>query len=75
VEGTTGWAIGTDGASGAGSASAAELYEKLEHHVLPLYAGNRERWIFMMKESISKIACYFNTHRMMRRYAAEAYLR
>jgi starch phosphorylase len=29
----------------------------------------------MMKEGISKIACYFNTHRMMRRYAAEAYLR
>jgi starch phosphorylase len=75
VEGTTGWAIGTDGASGAGSASAAELYEKLEHHVLPLYVNDRARWIFMMKESIGKIACYFNTHRMMRRYAAEAYLR
>jgi starch phosphorylase len=29
----------------------------------------------MMKESISKIASYFNTHRMMRRYATEAYLR
>jgi glycogen phosphorylase len=28
-----------------------------------------------MKESISKIASYFNTHRMMRRYATEAYLR
>jgi starch phosphorylase len=29
----------------------------------------------MMKQSISKIAGYFNTQRMMRRYAAEAYLR
>jgi starch phosphorylase len=29
----------------------------------------------MMKQSISKIASYFNSHRMMRRYAAEAYLR
>jgi starch phosphorylase len=75
VEGVTGWAIGTDGASGAANASAAELYDKLEHQVLPLYANDRARWIFMMKESISKIACYFNTHRMMRRYAAEAYLR
>jgi starch phosphorylase len=28
----------------------------------------------MMKQAISKIACYFNTQRMMRRYAAEAYL-
>lgn len=29
----------------------------------------------MMKQSISKIANYFNSHRMMRRYVAEAYLR
>jgi starch phosphorylase len=43
--------------------------------VLPLYSTDRARWIFMMKESISKIASYFNTHRMMRRYATEAYLR
>jgi starch phosphorylase len=80
VEGTTGWAVGTDGAlsvreGGAANASAADLYEKLEQQVLPLYSNDRGRWIFMMKESISKIACYFNTHRMMRRYAAEAYLR
>ncbi len=75
VEGTTGWAIGVDGASGAANASAADLYDKLERQVLPLYFQDRTRWIFMMKHSISKIACYFNTHRMMRRYAAEAYLR
>ena len=43
--------------------------------MLPLYTGNRARWIFMMKESISKIGAYFNSQRMMRRYAAEAYLR
>jgi starch phosphorylase len=29
----------------------------------------------MMGQAISKVACYFNTQRMMRRYAAEAYLR
>jgi starch phosphorylase len=75
VEGTTGWAIGRDGTSGAANAGAADLYDKLEHQVLPLYTTDRARWIFMMKESISKIASYFNTHRMMRRYATEAYLR
>ena len=75
VEGTTGWAIGRDGTSGAANAGAADLYDKLEHQVLPLYSTDRARWIFMMKESISKIASYFNTHRMMRRYATEAYLR
>jgi starch phosphorylase len=75
VEGTNGWAIGVDGGVGAAHAGPADLYEKLERQVLPLYANDRARWIFMMKQSIGKIACYFNTHRMMRRYAAEAYLR
>jgi starch phosphorylase len=68
IEGVTGWAI-DDGTN------ADPLYDKLEHVVLPLYAGSRKDWIWMMKQAISKIACYFNSHRMMRRYAAEAYLR
>ena len=68
IEGVTGWAI-TDGND------ATPLYEKLEHVVLPLYYNDRSHWTWMMKQSISKIACYFNSHRMMRRYAAEAYLR
>jgi glycogen phosphorylase len=29
----------------------------------------------MMKQAIGNIACYFNSQRMMRRYATEAYLR
>ena len=29
----------------------------------------------MMKQAIGNITSYFNTHRMMRRYATEAYLR
>jgi starch phosphorylase len=29
----------------------------------------------MMKQAIAQIASYFNSHRMMRRYATEAYLR
>jgi starch phosphorylase len=68
IEGVTGWSIddGTD---------AGPLYDKLEHVVLPLYYNERTQWIWMMKQAVSKIACYFNSHRMMRRYAAEAYLR
>ena len=81
IEGVTGWAIGHDGdagghhAEGAAAASAEDLYTKLEHVVLPLYHHDRERWTWMMRQAISKIACYFNTQRMMRRYAAEAYIR
>ena len=46
----------------------------IEKVVLPLYYEDRARWIWMMKQSISKIGSYFNSTRMMRRYAAEAYL-
>ena len=75
IEGVTGWSIGQDGSPGQARATAQDLYRKLESIVLPLYYNDRARWIWMMKQSISKIACYFNTQRMMRRYAAEAYLR
>jgi starch phosphorylase len=75
IEGVTGWSIGQDGSPGQARANAQDLYQKLESVVLPLYYHDRGRWIWMMKQSISKIAGYFNTQRMMRRYAAEAYLR
>ena len=75
IEGVTGWSIGQDGGPKQARATAQDLYRKLESIVLPLYYNDRARWIWMMKQSISKIACYFNTQRMMRRYAAEAYLR
>jgi starch phosphorylase len=80
IEGVTGWAVGHDGGSmghhdGAAMATAEDLYSKLEQVVLPLYYHDRERWTWMMRQAIAKIACYFNTQRMMRRYAAEAYIR
>jgi starch phosphorylase len=74
IDGTTGWAIG-DADLGTADDDAEDLYRKLEGAVLPLYYGDRARWIWMMKQSISKIASYFNSQRMMRRYASEAYLR
>ena len=72
IEGVTGWAIKGD-PPGAGDASA--LLDKLQSVVLPLYYRDRARWIWMMKESISKIGATFNSQRMMRRYATEAYMR
>lgn len=71
IEGVTGWAIGGDDPDG----HAEDLYRKLEHVVLPLYYEDRTRWIWMMKQSISKIGSYFNSQRMMRRYVTEAYVR
>jgi starch phosphorylase len=54
---------------------AASLYDKLGRIVLPLYYDDPPRWRWMMKQAIGNIAYYFNSQRMMRRYASEAYLR
>lgn len=54
---------------------ARDLYAKLEHVVLPLYHDDRAGWINIMKGAIGKNAAVFNSHRMIRRYAAEAYIK
>jgi len=72
IEGVTGWGIG-DG--GPGVNDAAALYDKLEQVVLPLYYDDRSGWVSVMKGAITKNASFFNSHRMMRRYASEAYVR
>ena len=74
IEGVTGWSVG-DGRKADDNSDAASLYHKLEHVVLPRYYHHRSGWISLMKQVISKNASFFNSHRMMRRYAAEAYLR
>lgn len=73
IEGVTGWAIGMD--DRRNDDDALQLYEKLENAVLPLYHDDHSRWVWMMKQAISKVAPRFNSQRMMRRYASEAYLR
>jgi len=73
IEGVTGWAIGDDAVGRDGDDGWA-LYDKLERVVLPLYATDRSAWVSVMKGAITKNASFFNSHRMMRRYAAEAYL-
>ena len=73
IEGVTGWAIGADGVA-SDESHAASLYEKLGTIVLPLWYGDREGWVHVMKGAIGRNANFFNSHRMMRHYAAEAYL-
>jgi starch phosphorylase len=72
VDGVTGWSIPSIGAE---ASDAGALYDKLRDVVLPLFHGDRGRWIWMMKQAISKIGPSFNSHRMMRRYVTEAYMR
>ena len=72
-EGITGWAIGEDGSPA--TEHARSLYGKLETAILPLWYQDRSGWIRMMKQCIARIGGHFHSQRMMRRYAAEAYLR
>jgi glycogen phosphorylase len=74
LEGVTGWAVGEDSPTANGH-DAMALYDKLEQVILPLWYDDRPGWTTVMKGAISKNAAYFNSHRMMRRYATEAYLR
>ncbi len=79
VEGVTGWSIGpSPNESLSGDERKAreldDLYNKLSYIIIPMFYDRRDEWMEMMKDSIGKIAYYFNSHRMMRRYASEAYL-
>lgn len=75
IEGITGWAIGGDGGTQSAGDDAASLYDKLERVVLPMYYDDRTAWIRVMKGAIAKNGAIFTSHRMVRRYAADAYMR
>jgi len=79
VEGFTGWAIGPfpnqiSDERERKKREIADLYNKMEYLIIPKFYEQRDDWINMMKNSIGKIAYYFNSHRMMRSYATDAYL-
>lgn len=80
IEGFSGWSIGPAPTEATLTAStddidAEDLYNKLENLVIPTYYEQRKIWVRMMQNAIGKNAYYFNTHRMMRRYVTEAYIR
>jgi starch phosphorylase len=80
IEGNTGWSIGPEPTEIAPDEKANEidisdLYSKLENIIIPTFYQDSDKWISMMKGAIGKNAYYFNTHRMMRRYVTEAYIR
>ncbi len=80
IEGYTGWSIGPapteiEPDTNMNRIDAADLYDKLAKTIIPLYYKDRKMWIRMMQNAIGKNAYYFNSHRMMRRYVTEAYIR
>lgn len=79
IEGVTGWSIGPDALNQTkpeemAHEDAMDLYQKLRHVIAPMFYQDRERWIDMMRQSIAFNASFFNTHRMVQQYAANAYV-
>ncbi len=77
IENVTGWSIGPqpdqqlDG--NTDEIDARDLYNKLESSVLPMFYGDRQKWVKIMKHSIAINASFFNTHRMIQQYVLNAY--
>jgi len=79
IEGVNGWAIGPSPTAPIGEderrrIEIKDLYNKLEYLIVPKFYHDRDGWREIMKSSIAKTTYYFHSHRMMRRYASEAYL-
>jgi glycogen phosphorylase len=76
IEGVTGWSIGsrTMTQESDQNEEARELYQKLRWTIVPLYYQSRDRWIDVMRHTIAFNASFFNTHRMVQQYAANAYV-
>lgn len=79
IEGVTGWSIGPGATDpyhreDANRLDAQDLYRKLRAVILPMYYGDRDRWMDVMRQTIAFNASFFNTHRMAQQYAANAYV-
>jgi starch phosphorylase len=79
LEGITGWSIGPSPEATVTEEERRrleleDLFSKLRYIIAPKFYDDRDAWVEMMKNSIGKVAYYFNTHRMMRRYITDAYL-
>jgi starch phosphorylase len=77
IEGVTGWAIGENArgleSSSERSKDAMSLYDKLEQAVLPMFYGDRDRFLNVMLHAIALNGSFFNTQRMMQQYVVKAY--
>ena len=81
IEGVTGWSIGeprrgtAEAAAADNQAEAESLYSKLESVILPLYYGERHKFLEVMQHAIAINGSFFNTQRMVQQYITDAYLR
>ncbi|HZJ41123.1 MAG TPA: alpha-glucan family phosphorylase [Candidatus Saccharimonadales bacterium] len=77
IRGKTGWTIWGNKITSAGDVDykdALSLYNLLEKEIIPLYYNNPQKWQEMMRFVIGINASFFNTERVLREYAQNAYL-
>jgi starch phosphorylase len=55
------------------AAHAASLYDKLERNILPLFYGNRNGLIDIMRQAIALNGSFFTAQRMLHEYLIKAY--
>lgn len=75
LEDMTGWSIGSKNPENSMCDDAKDLYDKLEHTIIPKYYNSQKDWRRIMKHSIAINASFFNTHRMMQQYVLNAYFK
>jgi starch phosphorylase len=77
IEGVTGWSFGGSNATAESdddfAADGDSLYRKLEGVILPLFYGNREAYIAVMRQAMAINGSFFNTERMLDQYLLKAY--
>jgi starch phosphorylase len=74
VEGTTGWAIGSDGGTPSEPAREAEsLYGKLEFTIAPFFYQRALAFGEVMRNAIAINGSFYNAQRMVSQYVSNAY--
>ena len=73
-EGTTGWAF-ADRSQNAGDEvyEAGSLYHKLERIIVPMFYSTPDDYARVMRSAIAVNGSFFNTHRMVSQYLANAW--
>jgi starch phosphorylase len=78
VDGVNGWGIGrrTDWEDVSPSPQGEEegvIYQRLEADVVPVFYGDRNKWLEMAKTSIATVGPAFNSYRMLEDYVTKVY--
>jgi len=75
IEGITGWAIGDRDASSEPGQEIADLYDKLQHTIMPLYYDDPLEFARISRYCIAFNGSFFNAQRMVTQYCKSAYYR